>query len=424
MRWLEAAALTCTLLAAALNVHAQEAPPPDLTRDLTLQDYINQIDATLPVFGGSMLNVPAGADWMASVDVATVASAVGDLPAPGLIDQLGPLVVARDATDTKVVKLDYSQGRIRWANKTRRFDYDTSPHTAVAEVNAQQTLVAVADALGIPASERAAIEVVTVIGSPVAPGGPEPIHERERLVSMSRVVNGFPIYGSMLRISVSNLGPAARLLVSWPRFIMPAGLTLLSRTEVVDFIAAAVWEAEFGAVVEMQITLAYYVIGLEYIPVAIVSFSDDVSGEVLVAPLVEGPTDSDHDGTPDATDNCPDRSNPTQDDLDGDGYGTPCDNCPELSNPGQVDSDGDAIGDVCQSPEGACELPSAACDVITPAACTAEAGIYLGDGTACGPEGVPGLWAWPLWATMGTILLLALLGLRMGSRHISGRGAL
>jgi len=74
------------------------------------------------------------------------------------------------------------------------------------------------------------------------------------------------------------------------------------------------------------------------------------------------PLDSDSDGVPDTTDNCPNIPNPNQTDLDGDGTGDACDdcldidqdticddvdNCPGTPNPDQEDTDGDGIGDVC-----------------------------------------------------------------------------
>lgn len=70
--------------------------------------------------------------------------------------------------------------------------------------------------------------------------------------------------------------------------------------------------------------------------------------------------DSDGDGFPDSTDNCPDTFNPIQTDLDGDGVGDDCDedldgdgipnvldNCPATANPDQADLNLDNVGDVC-----------------------------------------------------------------------------
>lgn len=57
--------------------------------------------------------------------------------------------------------------------------------------------------------------------------------------------------------------------------------------------------------------------------------------------------DTDLDGVPNATDNCPTIANTDQIDTDGDGVGDACDNCPTISNPDQADSDGDGLGNVC-----------------------------------------------------------------------------
>lgn len=58
-------------------------------------------------------------------------------------------------------------------------------------------------------------------------------------------------------------------------------------------------------------------------------------------------TDSDNDGVPNGTDNCPTVSNASQTDSDGDGRGNACDNCPTASNVNQADGDGDGVGDAC-----------------------------------------------------------------------------
>ncbi|HMO03953.1 MAG TPA: S8 family serine peptidase [Kiritimatiellia bacterium] len=62
---------------------------------------------------------------------------------------------------------------------------------------------------------------------------------------------------------------------------------------------------------------------------------------------IQNPVDSDGDGVPDWSDNCPAVTNAAQADIDGDGVGDACDNCPSVFNPGQEDLDGDQLGDVC-----------------------------------------------------------------------------
>ncbi len=73
-----------------------------------------------------------------------------------------------------------------------------------------------------------------------------------------------------------------------------------------------------------------------------------------------GVIDTDMDGIPDATDNCPTVANTNQLDTDNDGIGDACDpdidndgvpnatdNCPTVANMGQTDTDNDGIGDAC-----------------------------------------------------------------------------
>lgn len=60
------------------------------------------------------------------------------------------------------------------------------------------------------------------------------------------------------------------------------------------------------------------------------------------------PVDTDGDGVPDSTDNCPSVANPDQADSDGDGVGDTCDNCVANANADQADSDDDGIGNVCE----------------------------------------------------------------------------
>lgn len=84
------------------------------------------------------------------------------------------------------------------------------------------------------------------------------------------------------------------------------------------------------------------------------------SGGYPAPSWTDGPEDSDDDGVPDESDNCPNTSNSDQKDIDGDGQGDACDsdidadgvdngndNCPKVSNPGQQDLDNDGRGDAC-----------------------------------------------------------------------------
>ncbi len=57
--------------------------------------------------------------------------------------------------------------------------------------------------------------------------------------------------------------------------------------------------------------------------------------------------DTDQDGLPDSTDNCPETPNPEQTDTDGDLVGDACDNCTGIANADQLDTDGDGYGNLC-----------------------------------------------------------------------------
>lgn len=62
------------------------------------------------------------------------------------------------------------------------------------------------------------------------------------------------------------------------------------------------------------------------------------------------PADTDGDGVPDSSDNCPNKANTLQEDTDGDGVGNACDNCPSVANTDQKDTNGNGVGDACEPP--------------------------------------------------------------------------
>ena len=92
-------------------------------------------------------------------------------------------------------------------------------------------------------------------------------------------------------------------------------------------------------------------------------WSNNVVDEVVtVSEGSGGITDSDNDGEPDSTDNCPNTANANQTDTDNDDEGDACDtdddndeeldnadNCPLVTNANQTDTDDDGEGDACDT---------------------------------------------------------------------------
>jgi hypothetical protein len=359
--------------------------PP--VRNLTIDDYRAAVAAALPQYGPDLLNVQAGPDWLEQIDLQTISGAMQDGAPPELVAIDGPRILARNAADTRFIKIDRLEGRVRWANKLRRFDWATFPHSAITESAAAEATLAAYGALGLPAEERGALQINVVMGQHIGPQGRTPGHERERLTTINRMVNGYPVYGSQLRLAISNQAQYARLLVEWPRFIMPGGLALRTRLATINQIASQIWDAELGAAVNVTIHMAYVRFGDHYLPAAVVGFVDELSGQVDVVPLVQVAIDSDQDGVSDDLDNCPQRYNPAQADSDGDGVGDACDNCPDAPNPLQEDNDNDGVGDMCGAPRGACCLSGGICEEVREARCGALGGTYLGNNSVCGHQG-------------------------------------
>jgi hypothetical protein len=93
------------------------------------------------------------------------------------------------------------------------------------------------------------------------------------------------------------------------------------------------------------------VIGTDFTFRASASIKDGVNGATTQATYQlpsPGPApDTDNDGRPDATDNCPSVANPNQADADADTRGDACDNCVNDANSSQTNSDHDEQGDAC-----------------------------------------------------------------------------
>lgn len=76
----------------------------------------------------------------------------------------------------------------------------------------------------------------------------------------------------------------------------------------------------------------------------------DAPSDAAIDAMIDAPptpTDTDGDGEPDTTDNCPTVMNSDQRDHDGDAHGDACDRCPHLASTTDPDGDGDGVGDDC-----------------------------------------------------------------------------
>lgn len=347
--------IACLIATGPLGAQTDPSGPPPLARNLSFERYQTLVSAALPAYDSQILQAPTGPDWMGTLSIATIAAAMQDqTPTETIRD--GPHIQARDPGRTRFIKLDLSRGRLRYANLERLFDWATSPHQAVPEQTALTMMMYAMSTLGVPSSEFGGVRVDTVMGlnnGPAAPGAlnTDVPFERERLVTLHRKVNNLPVVGSLARLAVSNGGQSARLLMRWQQFLLLPAVQLRPRSAVVDDIAARILNSEQGADVDLRIILGYAPAGPYFVPVAVVSFADPLSGEQQLVPLVNTSPDQDLDGRPDETDNCPEDRNALQRDADQDGVGDACDNCRYFYNPQQADSDGDGIGDACDCPD-------------------------------------------------------------------------
>ncbi len=318
----------------------------------TRRDYYELVLSAMPEIDPKIRNAKTGPAWLSKMTVRQIADAAGDPEIPDIVVGNDFLVEARNNADTKVIKMDFYRGRLRYLNQERAFDWDKYPHTAIPSQQALTIALANLDTLGVPGEEWGQPHIVTVGGqSEDSTRAAVEAFEVEQLITLPRIVNGFPVFESAARVGVSNTGEVSRSLIQdWPQFTLKysGDLQLKSRSAVADSLTDQIFTAFAGAPVKLHsIRLGYYRMGEDYVPVAVAGLVDDQIGQLFIDPVVVLPDDRDHDGVPDASDNCPDTANRLQEDTDKDGIGDACDNCQEIYNPDQSDVDHDGLGDAC-----------------------------------------------------------------------------
>ena len=329
-------------------------PPPQDPWDL--RTYREALDKVLPnVIPPEIIKVPDGPAWLAEMSVPKVSGAADDQERLTEVFQEEGLTFATNKDETKVVKMDMNRGRLRYLNADRTFDYKQSPRQAVNPREAERlALTALAD-LGVPGEEWGDPHVATVGGENQDSNGKNhEVFDVEQLVTLPRMVHGFPVLDSFARVAVSNEGVVPRMMVSdWPQFRLKwhGDLGLRTRTDILNRLAAQLMQAYSGAPVQPRSAqLGYGRVGPDYVPMMRVAILDEYAGRIFDEPAVQGlEDDQDLDGIPDSQDNCPARPNPDQRDIDKDGVGDACDNCLEVYNPDQADEDADGLGDACDN---------------------------------------------------------------------------
>ena len=289
---------------------AGEGPePPPIPRTQPLTYYSSLVNTKLPSFSSSMLTVANGPNWMAGKTVHQVAVAMMDSD-PGTIVTSGSVVMGYDPPDgPRRIRLEFGEGYIRYTNRDRSF-HTGSPCVAVSATEAENALLATVSALSLPTTEWNLRTVNTVMERSVSGEGETPSEstcEIEQMVTMTRKAsNGYPVFDSWARESVSNLNERARLQINWPQFVMETGLIMRSRTDVINDMAQQILQAEsgssgLGAEVDLEVLLGYAKTSAGFVPVARGSFADiynRYAGQILYVPLAYNPS-SDVDGRED-----------------------------------------------------------------------------------------------------------------------------
>jgi hypothetical protein len=249
------------------------------------------VEKALPQWDAEVLKVPDKDQWSRTLDFDTVFKAVGDdKPIP--VEKL-PNGAKRLADQDKVVRLNSEIGKIRYINRARTWKFEEKTPSKGVEVEKAREVVLKATAdLGIPRDEMAELHVATQVAG-AAPVGSNMIkyeYEMYRIVTVPRILNKLPVYGSSFRTAVSNKAQIQRLQVNWPPFRLSPNLFLRIRDAVVREAVNEIMTQRPTPPIKIQAYLAYTPRSLDdeeiwFVPAAIISIYSEPTPYQLVVPL-------------------------------------------------------------------------------------------------------------------------------------------
>lgn len=157
----------------------------------------------------------------------------------------------------------------------------------------------------------------------------------------------FNAAGAQQWVTLFDGEPGAMILDGAGNVIVAAGNSLrkLSRSN-----GAAIWVVNDmnGTLNALDLDPGNYLYVTSTVPSISITQPNQANTDILVAKYSQV-ADSDGDGVPNASDNCPEVKNSNQSDVDHDGVGDVCDNCPNHANADQADPDNDHLGSACDN---------------------------------------------------------------------------
>ena len=258
---------------------------------LTSKDVAALVDRALPAFDASVLRVTNGPAWSEKTSYAGLFRAMGDkLPAT-----TPPAGTLRIADGGRVARVEPALGRLRYISNARAWTTrDASLPAADDKTTATVTRQALA-ALGLPGDELGALRLDTQVAETAAAGATTTkVFDLYRLATVSRTMNGLPVVGSRAMAAVNAAGDIQRLLVHWPTFVVPPGLKLRARGDVISDVVAAIMRQNPAALDDRSLSAR-----LTYVPEAhLIPYKprDGVNDDDPSTSTSGDETEPDHDG--------------------------------------------------------------------------------------------------------------------------------